>query len=201
MIYGYLKNNWELLEEDVKDTFSHGNGRVQITTRLYQEWLCKDWLKQEIICLKALLVANDNISCIMIEKVALAKYSQVEMLLGALPGHLRAKAVMKLELDPRNPLTFSYNKLRKSVHNKYWFINANAFINVEGACTAPVVCLSLLPAGVLLHQMPVVVNLVANSNKVTPVPVHATEAIAFTKAESIINVNMDIMTNAFKAKI
>jgi hypothetical protein len=47
----------------------------------------------------------------MIEKVALAKYSQVEMLLGALPRHLRAKAVMQLALDSRNPLTFSYNIL------------------------------------------------------------------------------------------
>jgi hypothetical protein len=36
----------------------------------------------------------------MISKEALAEYSQVEMMLRALPGDLRAKAVMKLELDP-----------------------------------------------------------------------------------------------------
>jgi hypothetical protein len=54
----------------------------------------------------------------MIDKGALAAYSQVEMLLGALPRQLRAKAVMKHKLDPRDPSTFKYDKLRTHVLDK-----------------------------------------------------------------------------------
>jgi hypothetical protein len=45
----------------------------------------------------------------MINMGALAEYSQVEMLVRALPTDSRAKAVMQLELDPRDPSTFKYN--------------------------------------------------------------------------------------------
>jgi hypothetical protein len=47
--------------------------------------------------------------------------------------------------------------------------------------------------------MPVEVNLVANSDNATLVSVHATEAIAFTNAENIININIDNMTIALEA--
>jgi len=54
----------------------------------------------------------------MIAQGALAEYLPVEMMLRDHPRHLRANALMKLELDPRNPSTFKYNKLSKHVHNK-----------------------------------------------------------------------------------
>jgi hypothetical protein len=79
------------------------------------------------------------------------------------------------------------------------FINANAFIEIKAACTAPGACFLPLPAGVLLSQMPVEVNLVANSDNATLVSVHATEAIAFTNAENIININIENMTIALEA--
>jgi len=47
----------------------------------------------------------------MINKGSLVKYSQVEMMLGALPRDLKANVVMKVELDPRNPSTFKHDKL------------------------------------------------------------------------------------------
>jgi hypothetical protein len=54
----------------------------------------------------------------VINKGALAEYSRVEMLLGALSPDLRVQAVMKLELHPRDPSMFKYDKLRKHVLDK-----------------------------------------------------------------------------------
>jgi hypothetical protein len=56
---------------------------------------------------KASILACDNISRIMISKRALAEYSQVEILLGALPRDLREQVVMKLEQDPEDPSMFT----------------------------------------------------------------------------------------------
>jgi len=55
-----------------------------------------DQLEHANVGLKALILTYDNISRIMINKGALAEYSQVEMLLGALPRDLRFRVVMKL---------------------------------------------------------------------------------------------------------
>jgi len=61
--------------------------------------------------LKAFILTYDNISHIIIDKEALAEHSQVEMLLRALPRQLRVKVVTNMELDPRDPSTFKYDKL------------------------------------------------------------------------------------------
>jgi len=47
----------------------------------------------------------------MINKGAVAEYSEVEMSLGALPRDLRAKALLKLKLDSRDPWTFTHDEL------------------------------------------------------------------------------------------
>jgi hypothetical protein len=53
------------------------------------------------------------------------------MLLGANPRDLRAKPVMKLELDPRDPLMFKYNKLRKQVLDKCATTNALTLLDSQ----------------------------------------------------------------------
>jgi hypothetical protein len=158
MMSGYLKKDWELLKEELKDAFRHADSRVYMYTRSYLERLCKDQRERGNVGLKAFILAYDNISRIMIDKGALAEYSQVEMLLGALPRNLRAKAVMKLELDPRDPSTFKYDKLRKHVLDKCVTADALALLDSEGARTAPGVSPYSVPAGVPHPQMPVVIN-------------------------------------------
>ena len=119
MMNGYLTKDWVQWKEELKDAFRHAfrhaDSRVYMYARSCLERLCWDQLERGNVSLKAFILAYDNISRIMISKGALAEYSQVEMLLGALSRDLRAKAVMKLELDPKDPLTFKYDKLQKHV--------------------------------------------------------------------------------------
>ena len=90
----HLRKDWVQLKEYLKDTFWHTNSRVYIYKRLYFERQCRDQLEREIIGLRAFILAYDNISRIMINKGAWAEYTQVEMLLGALPRYFWAEAVM-----------------------------------------------------------------------------------------------------------
>jgi len=96
MMNGYLRKDWEQLKEDLKDAFRHIDSRVYMYTQWDLEQLCKEQWECGKVGLKAFILAYDNISRIIIDKGALAEYSQVEMLLGALPRNLSAKAVMKL---------------------------------------------------------------------------------------------------------
>ena len=72
------------------------------------------------------------------------------MFFGVIPRELRAKTVMKLQLDPSDPLTFKYDKLRKHVLDKCATTDALAFPDSEGACTVPGVTAYSIPAGVPL---------------------------------------------------
>ena len=198
MMNGYLTKDWVQLKEELKYAFRHAVSRVYMYTRSYLERLCRDQLERGNIGLKAFFLAYNNISRIMISKGALAEYSPVEMLLGALPRDFRAKAIMKLELDPRDPSTFKYDKLRKYALDKCATADALALLDSEGARTAPGVSPYSLPAGVPLPEMPVVVNLPAIPNEETPVPVQATQEITIAKAENTINTTMDNMMKAFE---
>ena len=80
-------------------------------TKLYLEQLYPNQLPCGNVSLNVFILADDNISHIMTNKGGLAKYSQVEMLLGALPSDMKAKAVMKLKLDSRDPSTFKNGTL------------------------------------------------------------------------------------------
>jgi hypothetical protein len=111
MMNGYLTNDWVQLKEELKDSFQHADSQVYMCTSSYLKRQCREQLERGNVCLKAFILAYDNISRIMITKGVLAKYSEVEMLLRALPRHWSTKAVMTLELDPIDPSTFKYNKL------------------------------------------------------------------------------------------
>jgi len=199
MMNGYLTKDWVLLKEELKDAFWHADSRVYMYTRSFLEQLCRDQLERGKVGLKAFILAYDNISRNKIGKGAQAEYSQVEMLLGALPRDLRAKAVKKLELDPRDPSTFKYDKLRKHVLDKCSTADALAVLDSEGACTAPGVSPYSIPAGVPLPQMPVVVNLPAIPNEETTAPAQATEVIPIAKAENTSDTKMDNMMKACEA--
>jgi len=196
---GYFTKHWVQLKEELNDVFPHADSRVFMYTRSYLERLCQDQLECGDVGLKASILTYDNISRIMISKGDLAEYSQVEMLLGALQRDLRTKAVMKLELDPRDPLTFKYDKLRKHVINKCATADALTLLDSDGARAVPGVSSYSIPAGVPLPQMPVLVNLPAIPNEETPAPMLATEEIPIAKAENMIDSKMDNMMKAFEA--
>jgi hypothetical protein len=199
MMNGYLTKDWVQLKEELKHAFRHADSRVYINTRSYLERLFHNQLERGNVGLAAIILTYDNISRIMISKGALAEYSQVEMLLGALLRDFRATAVMKLELDPREPATFKYNKLRQHVLNKCATADGLALLNSEGARTAPGVSPYSIPAGVPLPQMPVLVNHPAIPNEETPAPAQATEESPIAKAENTIDTKMDNMMKAFEA--
>jgi len=72
MLSWYFKKDWELPKEELKDALRHANSRVNIYMSLYLEWLCKDQLESGNIGLKAIILAYDIISNIMINMGALA---------------------------------------------------------------------------------------------------------------------------------
>jgi len=135
--------------------------------RSYLARLCREHLESGNISLKDFILDYDNISHSIISKGTLAEYSQVDVLIGALPRYWRAKVVMKFELDPRAPSMFKYNKLQKHVLDKCGTADAVALLDPEGACVALGVTPETIPAGVLLPKMPVGVNLLAFPNKET----------------------------------
>jgi hypothetical protein len=53
-----------------------------------------------------IILAYNHISRMMITNGVLAEYTELRMLLEALPRDLGANAVLKPELDPPNPSTF-----------------------------------------------------------------------------------------------
>jgi hypothetical protein len=100
MMSGYFSKAWKLLKEEQKVAFHHTDSRVYMYTSSYLVRLCNDQGECGNVDLEAFILAYDNIGRILIDKRALAEYSQVEMLLGAVPTNLKRNAVMKLELDP-----------------------------------------------------------------------------------------------------
>jgi len=135
----------------------------------------------------------------MIIKGALAEYSQVEMLLGALPRDWGAELVMILELDPRDPLAFKYDKLQKHVLDTCVTSDALAHLKLEGGHMTLGVSPYSVRAGVPLPLMPDVVNLLAIPNKETPALAEATEEIPIAEAENTMDTKMDNIMKAFEA--
>jgi len=111
MMNTYLKNDWVQWKEDLTDAIQHADSQVYMYKRLYLERVCRDQLECGNVGLKACILTDYNISCVMINKEALAEYSQMEMLLGPLPQDLKSEAGMKLEFDPRDPSPFKYSNL------------------------------------------------------------------------------------------
>jgi len=196
---GHLNKDWEQLNDKLKNTLHHHNSPVHMCTIMYMARLCKDQWERGNVGLKGCIFAHDNISCILNHKRALAEYSQIEMRRGAPPRYFRANAVMKLELDPRDPSMFKYNKLWMHVLDQCVTTDTLALLNTEGAHTAPGVSTSSVPAGVPHPQMTVVRNLPAIPSKGTLAPAQAIDGIHIAKGNNTIDTTMDNVMKAFKA--
>jgi len=166
----YLTKACLQLREELEDAFHHADSRFNMYTRSYLERLFQDLWECGDIGLKAVILAYDNISRIMIGKEAMAEYWQVEMLFRALLKKLKGNAVVKLKLDPRDPSMFKSDKLRK--HSLDECVNGNALglLNSDGAPMEPGVPPYSVPAEVPLPQMSVVINLLAIPREDTPAP-------------------------------
>jgi len=73
------------------------------------EWLSNNQMEQGNVRLKASIFGYDNTSCNIIDMGALAEYSQEEVLLEPLRIDWWAKAGMRPDLDPKDPMMYIYN--------------------------------------------------------------------------------------------
>jgi len=107
--------------------------------------------------------------------------------------------VMKLDLDPRDPWGFKYDKLQKHVLDKCVTGDGLALLDSDRPPPALGDSPHSIPDGVLLPHMPVVANLPAIPNEETLAPAQATEEIPITEANNTINTKMDNMMKPIEA--
>ena len=112
--------------------------------------ILKDQLEHRKVSLNAVVLTYNNICHIMIYMGALAKYSQVEMLLETLPRNMSANARMKLEPDLREPLMFKYKKIQMHILDKCVTTDTLTVLDMERVHTVPGVSPYSVPAGVPL---------------------------------------------------
>ena len=137
-------------------------------------------------------------------KGTLYEFAQVEMLLGVLPKDLKAKAIIKLELDPQEPETFKYDSLHKYILDKYITADALTLLDTDTAHIAPEVSSYSIPTGDPLPQMPSVTstsqeNEPSTATTTAVITTPNTETTATEKQEETIDTKMDNMMKAFEA--
>jgi hypothetical protein len=106
---------------------------------------------------------------------------------------------MKLELDPRDPSKWKYDKLRKHVLNDSANADDVVLLDPEDAPQPPGVHPYSIPAGVPVPPMPVVVNIPLIPNEETLAPAQDTEEIPIGKAKNSFNTKMNNMMKPFEA--
>jgi len=121
------------------------------------------------------------------------------MLLKALPRDLRANAVMKPDLDLRDPSMVNDTKFREHVLANCTTADPLAHLHSEEVRTAPGVSPYSIPAGVPLREMPVVANHPAIPHEETPAPSQPKDEIPIPKAGNSIDRKMDNMMKSFEA--
>ena len=100
---------------------------------------------------------------------------------------------MKLQLDSRDPLMFSYDELQKHAVVSCTTADAVTLLSSAVVCTALQVWPYIFTTGVLLPQVPQVVNLQTISMEETLALKQAMENVPISKAESTINMKIHTM--------
>jgi len=85
MVHGGLRKDSEQWQNQLKEAFGHADSWVHLYTRSHLEQLFNEQLDREKVGQKAFILAYNTVSRIPITQGALALYSQVEMLFGAVP--------------------------------------------------------------------------------------------------------------------
>jgi hypothetical protein len=171
---------------------------------MYLERLCKDQHKRGNVGLKAFILANDNISRAMATNGTLYKFALVETLLGALSKDRKAKAIVKIKLDPWEHETFNYDSLHKYIHDKCLTAAALALLEANTTHTTLGVLAYSIPTGVPLPQMPSVTSTSPENEQSTDVTttvttVPSTETTATETLKETIDTTMNSMMKAFEA--
>jgi hypothetical protein len=109
--------------------------------------------------LNLIILAYDSISNIINNNGTLVEYSHSKMFLRAFPRACRAKAVMKLKIDPGHPLTFKHDKLRKPVLNTCVTADVLSLEDSEAALMALIASPHTISTGFPLPQIVIMVNL------------------------------------------
>jgi len=115
MMRGYERRDWAALKKEVLDAFRYTDSRPDslVYTREYLENLCAEFGgREDTESLKSFLRTYDHISGVVTERGMMVEYERTEMLLRALPKPLRRKAISKLGLNPLDPRTLEYGKLK-----------------------------------------------------------------------------------------
>lgn len=80
---------------------------------------------------KAIIITNDNVSCIMINQGAWMVYWKVELLYKVLPRDLRASAVLMLGLDHSDHTIISDENFWNHELNKCVTVDALHFVRTD----------------------------------------------------------------------
>lgn len=158
------------MKDDLNDNICHANCQMDIYMTSYLRQKCKNQLKWEIVALKVFILPYDNISSIMMNKGAMAKYRQVEILYQALPRDLKAEVANLFEIDSRDPSTFLYGKFKRHLLTTCVTTDAFTLLDLEGAHMALVVSSYSGPACILLPHVTVVAYIQTISFNASPVP-------------------------------
>jgi len=115
MMRGYERRDWAALKKEMLDAFRYTDSRPDclVYTRQYLENLCAEFGgRDDTESLKSFLRTYDHIGGVVTERGMMVEYEMTEMLLRALPMRLWRKAISKLGLNPLEPRTFEYGKLK-----------------------------------------------------------------------------------------
>jgi len=151
----------------------------------YYIHLCKGELECDTVSLKACILTYKNMSHILINKGAMAEYSQLEILLATLQRDGSGNFLIKLEEDPRPPSRWEYNTLWKQYLDSFLTTNTLAIMHSGWVCTVPGDSPYSVPAGVSLTPIALGVHILAVSNEDSPALEQSTEKIKWTCKLSI----------------
>jgi len=103
------------------DAFRYTDSRPNslVHTRQNLENLCAEFGgRDNTESLKSFLRTYDHISGVVTERGMMVEYERTEMWLCALPKRLWRKGITKLGLNPLDPRTFDYRKLKALISSK-----------------------------------------------------------------------------------
>jgi hypothetical protein len=118
---GYERRDWAALKKEMLDAFRYTDSRPDslVYTGQYLENLCAEFGgRDNTETLKSFLRTNDHISGVVTERAMMVEYERTEMLLHALPKRLWRKAISTFGLNPLEPCTFDYGKLKDWITSK-----------------------------------------------------------------------------------
>jgi hypothetical protein len=144
MMRGYVERDWAVLRTEMFGMFRHTDSQAVsfVYTRKYLEQLYatlrdshrgRDHAEfgglDQTESLKSFLCTYDHISGVVTERGMMVEYERTEMLLCVLPKRLWRKAITKLGLNPLDPRTFDYGKLKDWITSKISAAEAVAMLN------------------------------------------------------------------------